>query len=569
MRIRQIWVKNFRGIKQLDWRPSPGLNCLIGSGDGGKTTVLDAIELLLSERYNVTFDDLDFYGGSTKEPVLIAATFTDLPAAFKRDDKYGLALSGWGPTGVVEEPSEASGVEAALTFRLDVDATLEPRWSIHFQRGGSVQPSKAIAFQDRKVFAPARLGTYSDRHLAWGRNSSLQRVSAHPDQLPATLNELARNARTSFTKEAGNVFADVITALKPDMDRLGVRLRDGLAANLDHASLSVNASGVALHDGDIPLRCAGTGTTRLAVAALQSTEAAHRKFLLVDELEFGLEPHRISLLVSHLRARTALSGQAFITTHSLAVLREARFGEVHVCRRSKDGTLTITGANEIDTPALDSKRYVRDKGEALLARSVLVCEGQTEVALLKGYSSARAMDFQSHGVVFVDGGGDPGCFGLALHFAKLGYRTAVLTDSDKAMTAANAGALTSAGVPHFAWGDGNCTEAELFTGLPAVLRQQLLELVAMEVELKRLLGEFSAAAGIRVSTLQEAIEHLGNDGLCARVGNQANHGRWIKGDFDLCYLIGERILARVPQAEASGSCLAHLERLSAWMTTDA
>ncbi|HBK4804844.1 TPA: AAA family ATPase, partial [Enterobacter hormaechei subsp. steigerwaltii] len=49
-KIRHIEVENFRVIKKLSWSPSPGLNCLIGPGDSGKSTILDAIDLALGAR---------------------------------------------------------------------------------------------------------------------------------------------------------------------------------------------------------------------------------------------------------------------------------------------------------------------------------------------------------------------------------------------------------------------------------------------------------------------------------------------------------------------------------------
>lgn len=60
-RIRHVSIKNFRSIKELSWFPGPGLNCLIGPGDGGKSTVLDAIDLCLSGRRTATFTDADFH----------------------------------------------------------------------------------------------------------------------------------------------------------------------------------------------------------------------------------------------------------------------------------------------------------------------------------------------------------------------------------------------------------------------------------------------------------------------------------------------------------------------------
>ena len=43
MQVRQLKIINFRGIGSLDWKPQSPLCCLIGVGDTGKSTVLDAI----------------------------------------------------------------------------------------------------------------------------------------------------------------------------------------------------------------------------------------------------------------------------------------------------------------------------------------------------------------------------------------------------------------------------------------------------------------------------------------------------------------------------------------------
>jgi hypothetical protein len=67
-RIRQIDIRNFRGIASLSWDPSPGINCLIGPGDSGKSTVLDAIDLCLGARRNVQFSDSDFHQLDIENP---------------------------------------------------------------------------------------------------------------------------------------------------------------------------------------------------------------------------------------------------------------------------------------------------------------------------------------------------------------------------------------------------------------------------------------------------------------------------------------------------------------------
>ena len=57
--VRHVSIRNFRGIKALDWSVPTRLTCLIGPGDSTKTTVLDAVELALSPKWNVQIDDAD------------------------------------------------------------------------------------------------------------------------------------------------------------------------------------------------------------------------------------------------------------------------------------------------------------------------------------------------------------------------------------------------------------------------------------------------------------------------------------------------------------------------------
>jgi putative ATP-dependent endonuclease of the OLD family len=565
MHIEQLEIYNFRGIKKLIWQPGRGLNCLVGPGNSGKTTVLDAIEMLFSERMNVNFDDLDFYDASPANQINITAVLGGLPTEYLRENRYGMVLSGFNATTRAwgAEPLEANGFLPVLTLRLTVDDKYEPTWFIYVARepDDTTQRVKAV---DRMDMAPARLGAYAARHLSWGRGSALSRVGAHPERLPAALNALLRGARDAFAQESAQTFASAVESITPTLKNLGVEVRDALAANLDHTSFSANASGVALHDGNIPLRCMGTGSSRLAVAALQSADSSGRHLFLVDELEFGLEPHRISLLVSHLRKRVENSGQVFITTHSTTVLREARFDEVFICRRDvARGEAVISPASAAATPALAAKQYIRDKGEALLARTILVCEGQTEVALLKGFAEGAKLPFQARNAALVDGGGST-TTDVALHFSRLGYRTAVLTDSDVPLSPVSAQALANARIPHFSWGDVRCTEQELFLGLEFAQRVRVAAVIARELGEARMFGEILGTLRIRVESLEQLSARLADNDFARQLGGLAHSGRWIKRDFDLCFEIGAHIV-HWQRVLGGGSLVGHLENMFHWL----
>jgi putative ATP-dependent endonuclease of the OLD family len=58
--IYQLSIERFRGIRSLDWRPGAGVNVILGGGDVGKTTILDAIGLLFSPTNSTVVLDTDY-----------------------------------------------------------------------------------------------------------------------------------------------------------------------------------------------------------------------------------------------------------------------------------------------------------------------------------------------------------------------------------------------------------------------------------------------------------------------------------------------------------------------------
>ncbi|MCK1729836.1 AAA family ATPase [Bradyrhizobium sp. 142] len=77
MRIRHIEIRNFRGIKSLAWTVSGDLNCIIGSGDACKTTILTALDFALSPRTALAFDDADFFNQVVDDDIVIQVTLAE------------------------------------------------------------------------------------------------------------------------------------------------------------------------------------------------------------------------------------------------------------------------------------------------------------------------------------------------------------------------------------------------------------------------------------------------------------------------------------------------------------
>lgn len=486
MRIRHVKIKNFRGIQELSWAPGPGVNCLIGQGDSTKTTVLDAIELALTPRNYSFADDSDFYNLNVEHPIEIMLTLGDLPPEFVVENRYGMYLRGWDvdAENIVDEPSEK--LEDVLTLRVMIDKSLESRWSIFNERiAASDNDPPMVRYKDMRSIAPSRLGPFAERHLGWGRQSVLGQMEESNECLSNRLAEASRAARRAFQKTGGDVFKDTVARVEKLSKEFSVPVREGFRAELDLQSVNISSGGIALHDGNLPLRRLGTGSGRLLVSALQRDASSQAHVALVDEIEHGLEPHRIARLLTYLKQGDGDTPppQIFLTTHSPVVIRELT--AVDICTvRSVEGVTTVKAVSGVSAGIDKIQGYLRASPEAFLASRVLIGEGKTECGLLRGLDNwwidEGKDSFAYHGVVAIGGGGKDRAPMVAESLLELGYSVALLLDSDEEPNPRALEGVKIAGGKIFQW-EGKCsTEERIFLDVPWETVGELVNLAAQE-----------------------------------------------------------------------------------------
>ena len=115
---------------------------------------------------------------------------------------------------------------------------------------------------------------------------------------------------------------------------------------------------------------------------------------------------------------------------------------------------------------------LRKAAEAFLSKSVIVCEGASEVGFARGmdqwWVQCGATSFLANGGSYVDsGGGSPDqCFTRGEAFLKLGYRVLVFVDADKpVLTPGLVARFVAAGGQYLTWRTGLALEDELFQSL--------------------------------------------------------------------------------------------------------
>lgn len=449
MHVHELTIENFRGVKSFSQFFDHGLNGIIGAGDSGKTTILDALTVLFHPNWMVNLSDNDFYQGDPAiNPIRITATVAHPPPDLTTDKTFFAYLRGIDGASlrIVDEPDDHI---PALTCELTVGSDFEPHWRIICDRHPEGTPLSAT---NRMKFGVRRIDA-SDHHLKWVRNSALHQLSEDSDgrSTDTVLREVSRGARAA-ARETLSPFSSTLDAISTEARTLRAASdRSTFSAELDADLTALTRGSISLHLDDRPVSRTGLGSRRLVTIGVQNLAEAGAHVLLIDELEAGLEPHRTRHLIRYLQRTNCR--QVLLTTHSPVVVRELSASQLRIARRTTDpapsqttlGKLdgaeqpakpsapeTIGGIVSLVTPPEATQGTIRAHAEGFLSPRVLICEGATEVGFIRALCNELENDEPARMslIATVDANGDPQFIKPAKHFRQLGYTVGVFCDDD-------------------------------------------------------------------------------------------------------------------------------------------
>lgn len=380
-RIHTLVVRNFRGIKNFSHTfGKTNLNCLIGRGDSGKSTILDAIYLVLSPNWNETFHDGDFYNGNHSEPIEIEATLIKIPEELVLDRKFAEYKKGYNPTTgqIYEDIDTDEPTEPALTIKLEVTSDLEPKWYVVAERQDE---PKNISHTDRKKLNVFFVSDSVDKHFLWSKWNPLynllkQEATADIDGSNLVLAVL-REAKEKIDAHEFEQFIATMNKVDEASKKFGIDLPN-TSTKIDFKDIVVKDGRFSLHDESIPFRLKGKGSKRLISMAIQTALCKAGGIILIDELEQSLEPDRARHAAATLLKET--DGQIFITTHSKDVLVELKTENLLLTRRF--GSKLTTFSDQL-------QGLLRKHPEIFFSKKVIVCEGDTEIGFCRALNAFR------------------------------------------------------------------------------------------------------------------------------------------------------------------------------------
>jgi putative ATP-dependent endonuclease of OLD family len=207
----------------------------------------------------------------------------------------------------------------------------------------------------------------------------------------------------------------------------------------------------------------------MLLCGIQKENLEEQHITLFDEVELGLEPHRIARLIKHIKDDP--TGQYFLTTHSPSVLRELTVDELHVVHKF-DGSVEVVATTGKNLDGLNVQGHIRSSAEAFLSTKVIVCEGATEVGFLRGLDDfwvASGLNPLSYaGAVLLDAHGASKIKTLATGFKALHYDVFAVADGDapEHFSPKDVRDLTQQAIEVLVWSDELALEQRAMLDLP-------------------------------------------------------------------------------------------------------
>lgn len=416
--ILRLSIERFRGIESLIWLPDPHVNVILGGGDTGKTTILDAIGLLLNPTNSMIVSDADYWKRDPEAEFIIEGVLRLPPAAGINEQRKPSWPWEWdGKDIAAPDPDDEGGEAKEEVYVVRVRGTADCDLSYEIcQPNGEIDH---FSVSVRRKIGLVRLAgdDRNDRDLRLIKGSALDRLLAD------------KSLRAKLAKEIGekNVeekLADPSKEKLADLDRqfdkhalptqLGLGLVGGQGFSLN-ALIGLTAE---KHDVRLPLSGWGSGTRRLAALEIAASNQSELPITVVDEVERGLEPYRQRVLMKELIAAPT---QAFVTTHSVAAIKAA----------AKASIWYLSGERQIGKLADATTPHMMKDPEAFLSRIAIVAEGATEVGFLKSLIlRAITKSPLEHGIWVTDGGGNDPALQLLESLAKSGLKFSGFADDE-------------------------------------------------------------------------------------------------------------------------------------------
>lgn len=311
----RLQVRNYRGLRAVDWSPS-GVCALVGANGSGKTTLLDVPAMLGDAVDRGLARALEEHGGIADARNLFADA----------SDSYGFTLSFDDFEWSIEPILSGAGFRSAerLSYASHLIASREPGADIAFFNDEPMQLRDSLALAGvMQRQAGVSVGELLESYRLYGQYDIAKlRRSGSPDSAERRLNQRGTNVFSVLRnwrdkRDDRERYNFVIDGLREIFDDFFVDIEFEKAAQVVGASIRIKRN--QLHSAS--LAPDGWFVALLHLTAIAST--VQNDVIALDEPENALHPHAIKLLLERMRTWSRkYEVTILLATHSPVIISD-------------------------------------------------------------------------------------------------------------------------------------------------------------------------------------------------------------------------------------------------------
>jgi predicted ATPase len=392
--IKQIRIKGFKSLQDVCLNLGP-LNLFVGTNASGKSNFLDALRVLQGLAYGFTVDEVlngkpktsstevweGIRGGSrnagflrvrrdgTKSRQFITIGIALLLQRIKGEVEYEVTFSS--RTGLIR--SERLAIGGREVFQAQTDLSDDQTLHVQYNTRSDSKSSRRLN-RDRSVLRQLpSIGVVSsdDTDLMErlvGYLVNMQRL----EPLPATLRDYSQTQSAQRMGDHGEDFAAVVNSILQDPRAKSAYLswlRQLTPIELDDVTIrrgALKEPMFALKERGrvFPAQVLSDGTLRFAAIAAAFFQPDMPRIFTIEEIENGIHPTRLRLLLDLLKSQAGERTQVMATSHSPVIVAwqsEPDYKSTFLCKRDEE-----TGASIIK-PLSDVPRFSELAGKHAVA----------------------------------------------------------------------------------------------------------------------------------------------------------------------------------------------------------
>lgn len=471
MEIAKLDIQNFRGIKEANILIN-GHTVLVGDNNTGKSTILEAIDLVLGpERLSKSpiINEHDFYAGEyigidgsilkIEIEIIVTGLNDEQLRHFRNNIEWWSQndnkLIDSPPAEIIDDPKV---IEA---LRLKFEGFYDPDEDDFFGKTFFCSPPNedeslsVFSKKDKRVcgFLFLRTLRTGTRALSLEKGTLLDIIlrlrELRPQMWEDILTQL-KDVTVASDPEIG--ISDILTSVQKSIKEL-IPSEWGSDPKLQVSNLTRDhlrkiltvfmTTGAHKNTGQAhfsPYFYQGTGTINMLVLTLLSmiAELKQNVIFAMEEPEIAIPPYTQKRIINSIIEK---SSQAIFTSHSPFVLEQFTPENILVLNRSEAGTLR--GMPATYPPSIKPKAYKEEMKrrycEALLARKVLITEGRSEydaypacARRLSDLNSIAYKPIETLGIAVLNAESESNIAPIGKYFSDLGKTVFAVFDKQEA-----------------------------------------------------------------------------------------------------------------------------------------